>query len=717
MSQENEDVRAEAPAAPCVSLVRGELLAFGCVFLILLGLALCLPYQLFGGATEHLGMAASMLRTHDLIYQREDLLACAEMIPPETYLPDARVGYTKRNRDGDHAWGVHSVYYAVLGTPFVAVFGGRGFFVLNAACFTLILALLYCRLREVNSWVVSFWLAAACVCLSPALSYVFWIQSEVVTMALLLGALFFGFRGKVVGTGLCLGAAVAMWPMLVLALAPILVWHFRTDDRCGRMLWAILIAGVALAPQVVYSFWQFGTLNPWAGWMSARYIHVGRVIALWLDPAEGMLWFYPAIVWCLVRNRWPRPMLATLALTALAVSVSLCGTPALHTHQIGWRCCMLVFPFFLMMPGTWRGQWRDWAAVAYACFLGSTLLLDPLGGSGIYHGRCNLPLKISALWGSPSYSERFFATPNRLSRDVAFDYIDSWHNVRKKRVQIQVRNAEEGALILKLYLTPGLKPGEARLALGGTEASAPLEEGRVATLTLPMDQRDFVDCIVQGRKVPVARLTLDAPLSVMSGEGELLWQKRYFVREGSFLYQAGPAILDVFPNAGWVLQTLGSAVLGAEHADYEPICSDATRLPAISMVKADVIEGVCAFMCRPSADVAPADFSALELPTVALPEIIAGLTKVQVTGWFKVTPAEESKKAFIVVEWLKEDGEVVQRIDKPCGVGPDGKWGYMHLQLNPPDEATHVRFAMGLRGPKGTLKVDDFVVSKYLAPW
>ena len=701
---------------------RVEALAFACVFLTLLGLVSCLPLQLFGDAREYLGMAASILRTHNFVYEREDLTACAEMMPPETFLPDQDLGHlTKPDKHGRYVWGTHSIYYSIIGTPFVAAMGARGFLALNALCFVFALAMVYFHLRELNSPLTSFCLALACLALSPVLSYVFWIHTEVLVTTLVLGVLFFGFRGNIAATGLCLGVACALKPMLVLALLPVALWHYREKHQWRPAAKMVFIAAIVAFPQILYNLRQFGSLTSMGGWVSLSYIHLFRVFTLWFDPAEGMLWFYPIIIWCLVRNRWPLYMLLTFLVVVVLMSITFCVGSPFHTHQIGWRYCAFFFPFFLIMAGKWEGKLRDWAPMACTCFLGGALLLNPLGGSGVYYGRCNLARKISERIGVPSYPESFFATPNRLSRNIAVDYMDNWKSLRNDRVQIQVRNAEEGELVVKLYLTPGLEPGEATLWHTRRHGvSADLAEGRVATLTLPVDKEDFIDCVFHdlgNQKVPVARLRLEVPLSVMSGGGELYWQRRYFTWQGNFLYMAGPVLLEVFPAGDWILQAAASEGLPAVPEQFGSYAGESERLPALAWDETDAIEGTRSLKCTTQEEAGPGSFAGVRLGPVRLEEQAGARTQIQMSTWFKSSPPDVSDKGIIVVDWLNEEQQALQRIEEPCAGAPGGKWGFVRARFVPPPGAKYVQIAVGLKGGSGTIKLDDFVVSRYIPPW
>ena len=707
-------------------LLQPERVCFVLVFLVLLGLVVCLPFQLFGDAAEYLGMTASLLRTHNLAFEHADLEACAEMVPPETYVRDSKHGHlTRLNRYGDRVWGTHSIYYSILGLPFVALFGARGLLVLNALCFVFATFLLYEHLRERNSSIASLCLATSCIGLSSATCHVFWIHTEVLVMTMVWGGLYFGFKRNIVATGICLGIAAGIKPMLVLALIPIGLWHIRSLRGVLASLAMGFVTLAAMSVQLIYNLVQFGALHGLGGWLSVEYISLHRVLTLWFDPREGMVWFFPAVAWCMIRNRQPLHIQLCLIATAVLVSVACCvGSPFL-THQIGWRYSMLLFPFFLIMAGQWKGQLRDWAALAFMCLFGGALLLHAAGNSNLSYGRANVPRRIADATGIPTYPESFFSTPNRWGRYVALDYLDSEKNIRNKRTQIQVRDAEEGELVAKLYLEPGMEPGPARLShVFGKGVSAELTEGRVTTLLLPMRKRDFVQCVfhdLHNQRVPVARLDLRVPVSVKSGPGELYWQKRWFVRPSEFLYLAGPLVLDVCRSRSAILASFASEDLAGGARDAVLPAPGPTNATDVQWDESDCVEGSCSCACRINADrEAAGAFAGMEiaLPIDVSAEFSRG-EQIQLSGWFKVESPSKSAKPVILLVWLDDHHAAVARgggVPQPVVAGPNG-WGFFRMRLVPPEGGKGLRISMGLRGGSGTFKVDDFIVRRFVPPW
>ena len=145
------------------------------VFLALMGVIAALPVQLPCDGHEYLAAVASIIETHNLKSEREDILAAARLVSSETFLLDTPYDYnTKKNPwTGEKMWGSHSIYVSFIALTFVLLFKAKGFLVLNALCLVGILWILHRHFSDSNTQPVALALALACVLLSGVPSYVF----------------------------------------------------------------------------------------------------------------------------------------------------------------------------------------------------------------------------------------------------------------------------------------------------------------------------------------------------------------------------------------------------------------------------------------------------------------------------------------------------------------------------------------------------------------
>lgn len=158
--------------------------------------------------------------------------------------------------------------YPVIAAPFVRAAGTRGFLALNVLCLVVAWAFAAWMLREQGaSPGVALAAAASLVGATIAPIYVFWIQPEVLNLALILAALVAWRRGRIGLSIVLFGVAVYTKPTHAfmagpLVLAPLLdgsrAWLARGRDAAVR---AVLVIGVGalgfLANQVVTGEWNY----------------------------------------------------------------------------------------------------------------------------------------------------------------------------------------------------------------------------------------------------------------------------------------------------------------------------------------------------------------------------------------------------------------------------------------------------------------------------
>jgi hypothetical protein len=111
--------------------------------------------------------------------------------------------------------------YAVLSSPFVATFGTRGFLVFNALC---LLAAWLCAHLELRRWTTegrAMIGSAALILATIAPIYVFWIQPELLNLALVSFALLAWRRDRPMLSALLFGLATYTKPTQILMAAPL----------------------------------------------------------------------------------------------------------------------------------------------------------------------------------------------------------------------------------------------------------------------------------------------------------------------------------------------------------------------------------------------------------------------------------------------------------------------------------------------------------------
>ena len=738
-----------------------------CVFLLLLGCVIAIPVQLPADGHEYICTVASLLTTHNMVVEQEDLLAAADMVSPETFFVDSLTAHNcKRNKDGVWMWGSHSYYVSLLALPLVFLFGAKGFLLLNALCMMLALGWLYLHLREKNGGVTSFCLACACLLCSGALSYVFWINSEMVLFAALCGALYYGLRFRVVPAAILLAVATVIKPPLVLVFFPLVLWHLVNK----RSLRAVLVMGgvfvLAGLPQLAYYYKEFGhyqardhsperkaaeaetaakAADAAAESTPARpralrmfkYVDGQRLWAYWLTPAAGFIWFYPAALWCLFRNRWPAWLLAALAGTAVLVSLgSLVPVNFLSQNTgAGVRYTIMVFPLFLFLAGTWKGAAVDWVGMGLVALLGGTALLDAT------HTATKKPdetfakvypsLALVRDFGFGIHPELLFQCGARRPRDVVWDYCDNENYLRHERCELTIRNMEPGDAILKLWSGEGGPSGTATLrCVDDGSVSAELGPNQVTTLALPLEAGDLVPVTFPEfrskrstkRTVPVARLEVDLPrLVVRSGLGELPWQTRYHGAGRKFLYRAGPRVLNVYPSRDWILQTMASEDLEGNAGQATEHVTASQEGVFASWDRIDKREGDAALRLRAVTRTEPV-LEVVRPEPVSLDTDLPAHDTIEVSGWMKAITLEEAvagkegPQVAVMVKWIDAQDAVMKR-EAVWSRDEKLDWSYVNVRRKVPDGAKKLSLGILLVNAKGMVKVDDLVVSWYKDTW
>ncbi len=391
--------------------------------LALLAFALLAPVRRLGDASDYAMATESLLYDHDLRYTPGDL-ARNLMRKPLGF--DSPAGlHVRRGRNGAMYLGAHhSFYYSLAAVPLYAVFGYRGFFLLNAFAYWIFACCLFIHLRQWNSTAVAWaWLALALV-FSASWTYVAWIHTEVLYMALLGLFVFAWQRGRLLAAAAALGVAAAAQPTLCLLAVPFFLCVWWERRRPGLLLAMAAVMSLAAAPQVAFNLYAWGAVHPMfldAGLLSTRFMSLERVVRSWFDPVGGIVWFYPAVLVALLETRWNRRSVA-LWLGALAVVVACGSSVSWYSHQVGLRYGAYVFGLVLFLVEKVRFDRIATAALwSFAVLVGTGLAVDPLGNSaglGV-RNKLFLPYRVAAAkFPYPEENDAFWSRLERLSPTV-----------------------------------------------------------------------------------------------------------------------------------------------------------------------------------------------------------------------------------------------------------------------------------------------------------
>lgn len=718
------------------------------VFLALSGMVLSVPLQLPGDGHEYISTVASLLHSGNMKFEPEDLENAARENDPETFFVYGPHGQnTKINPwTNERVWGSHSFYISLLGLPFVILFKAKGFLVLNALFFSLLLWYVYRHLRDFNSDAMAAALAATLTLLSGATSYVFWVNSEVILMGAIAAAFYYGLRFRVVPAALFLALATVIKPPMLLAFFPLALWHFVHKRSLRSIVLMVAVYACAGAPHLIYDLVQFGRfgtlriagesaggLSKGVGGRILGFATLERFSAFWLQPGTGMVWFYPGIIWCLVRNRLPWWMFGAVGGAAVAISV-LCLIPLnFFSTEAGVRYATLIFPLFLMLPGTFKARWPDWVALTLTAFLGGSMLMDAAHNTRdpqqIFAK--NYP-SMSLVRGGVTYlyPEILFHCGWRMPRDVAADFIDSDSFIRDTSVQVMLRNVDAADTpIVQLYNPRDAKPVTITYeAEGGSRQRIEAGPGAVATLLFPLDQARVMHTAYPDWRMreyeeagTVRTLLRFSDLSVRRGKGELRWQQRYHGSVEAFLYPAGPYVMNVYPDTRWIISSLASETLpGTGPTDLESAFVLNRPGARATLETSDFREGTHAlrYAAEPGED--PAPHVLLEREARPLIPVRPGMSTVEVQGLAKVDALVRSgdrmTAASIILFWFDEAGREI-KTDWAWATEQRQPWRMVRNQVPVPEGAAAVRVALAFSHGSGDMTVDNIVLSWFQDMW
>ncbi|HVU03160.1 MAG TPA: glycosyltransferase family 87 protein [Polyangiaceae bacterium] len=468
------------------------------VWLFLLAASVTVPVDRKGDGSEYILATESLLYDQDLaIHNTVDIFRHLERRP---HGMDTPAGLTRmQGTDGVERYGLHSFYYPLLALPFYAAFGYAGFQILNAAAVALMVTLVWSHAARSVSEGAALAFAAGATFLSAAWSYVFWTQADAVYPALVALFLHQWFAGKPLRASLAAGPLVAAQPALGLVVLPMFV-ELVHRRKFARAAGGALVVGAFVAAQFAYNVVKLGTLLPMnkMGLASLSNLSEPLFVRLVFDPSLGLLWFYPAVVYCLLSMRSTARSWALVG-AAFGTLFVMTGVHTFYSHQVGSRYANWVFPIFLFVASSPSlERTGEKLAAAFAVVVGAGLALDPVGNSrdmDVRH-KTFLPYRIAtALSLQVDNPEVFQSSSDRLvegrvyTRNVTRD---RW-TLGGERAEFLLRGTHAGDLVFYVRTWP--KTERQRVVVD-------FENGRRREFSLEPGQAARIELVLQPAEVP-----------------------------------------------------------------------------------------------------------------------------------------------------------------------------------------------------------------------
>jgi hypothetical protein len=441
-----------------------------------------------GDASEYILTTQSLRFDRDFRYTPTDL-ARHQRTKPNWF--DSPAGLrTARGLDGGEYLLWHSFYYPLAAIPFYALFGFRGFYLFNGLLFCLTALLVYRWLRRFNTSGVSWTWALLGLLLSAAPCYLVWIHPETFLMTVCAAGLYFQATARPRSAAMFFGIAAGAQPILVgLAAAGLLLVVLRSRRWLPAISVAVIFLLFAVPPYVV-NWVVLGSAQPMLATnaVGASSVTLAKLVRSLIDPAGGIVWFYPVIVASLVRA--PRTLRTLVLLSGVMAVLVLAGFSWWYSHQVGLRYGSYVLPAFLLIPErVGFSRWSDALAWTFAAFSGTGLAVNPVGNSA-----------------GMDIDQKFFP-PYRIVRRLPFypeDHSVTWYRMGQisptvglnpiwpdhwvpgdQRVQMMIRRPGSGTLSIDVDAGPRASLATLRIASEpGRELALSLRAG-VNTLTIP----------------------------------------------------------------------------------------------------------------------------------------------------------------------------------------------------------------------------------------
>lgn len=225
--------------------------------------------RFFSDGATYYSMAWSLVGDFDLEYTATDLARIKREYPEGPsgiFLKRASGGFKlhpsapwlkRGSKDDKRLYFGKAMTYPVAASPFVALFGSRGFLIFNALCLMVAWLCVFMELRRRASDMVAMFASATLVLATIVPIYIFWIQPELMNLALvalalsawrgnrpMLSAVLFGIAGYTKPTHLLMAAPLGLAPLFEAGLPA--VRQVRETARRGAVMigCAALLFGV-----------------------------------------------------------------------------------------------------------------------------------------------------------------------------------------------------------------------------------------------------------------------------------------------------------------------------------------------------------------------------------------------------------------------------------------------------------------------------------------
>lgn len=367
------------------------------------------PARRLGDASTHILMADSLWSDADLVYAPEDLARARALsfddLPAGLYLTKHASTYTYGK----------PILYPLAGVPFYALFGVRGFLVLNGMLFAALVLLCADILSHRLDWPRAVACAGLVLGFTVTPAYIHWIDPFLFLSVLAAATVAAYRRGAPAWSGALLAALVsARAPYLALALAPVALYALA---RQWRALAHFAIAAVAVGA-LLLGIARLAT-GQWSPYTGDRFYYrsnfpydsatdptkdVNQVavdtVPRWPGLAElarrdvyfflgrfaGVCVYFPTLLACLLWvRRWDREKilwLAALLATCQALQLALPYNWMGGGHTFGNRLFVLL-PVALVCIDFLA--WRPWRVLLTSALL---LFAVPLVQTPLYYSLC-----------------------------------------------------------------------------------------------------------------------------------------------------------------------------------------------------------------------------------------------------------------------------------------------------------------------------------------
>lgn len=303
------------------------------VALLLAGLAIgfVVPAHRLADASNYVMMADSLWNDGDLAYEPKDFARARRLA-----FADLPAGLFLVEHPGGGLTYGKPPSYALAALPFYAVFGVRGFFVLNGLLLAAVVTIGASLLAERLRWRHALPAAAVVIAASVTPAYLYWIDPFLFTSFLVAAALLAWQSGQPVLCGALLAALGSVRaPYLLLGAAPVLLAVVGRQPRrladlaLGALGFAALLAALTslaggdLLPYVHARRWAYGQAVPFlhgaddpgqgrpvdhgshldpATWPGAADLALSNLY-FWAGRFGGILPYFPGFFACLLWTR------------------------------------------------------------------------------------------------------------------------------------------------------------------------------------------------------------------------------------------------------------------------------------------------------------------------------------------------------------------------------------------------------------------------------